>query len=62
MIYNRTTKKTQKATDCSVCQYYDRRYKKCNGIGKNCFEYDDKTMLAVDPVTKLTINLRKLEG
>lgn len=57
MLYNKTTKKVKIARDCLNCKYFDIKTKTCNGIGKNCFEYDEKTKTAIDPVTKLTIKL-----
>lgn len=55
MIFNINTKKVKNDLDCLTCPYFDRYYKKCNGIGKVCFEYDEKTMTIIDPVTKLPL-------
>jgi hypothetical protein len=32
--------------------------KKCEGLNKNCFLYDEKTKTAIDGVTKLPIKLK----
>ena len=55
MLYNRELKQVQKSTQCISCAYFDKRKKKCNGIGKNCFEYDPITQTCLDPITRLTI-------
>lgn len=57
MLYNKNKKKVQKSVDCLTCKYYNHRLKKCEGIGKNCFEYDEKTRTAIDPITRLPIKL-----
>jgi hypothetical protein len=57
MLYNKELKKVKASSDCITCQYFDKKLKKCNGIGKNCFEYDVKTKTAFDPITKLAIKL-----
>lgn len=57
MLYNKERKKIQTNVDCLQCKYWNAKKKKCNGIGKNCFEYDAKTQTAIDPVTKLPIRL-----
>jgi hypothetical protein len=36
---------------------FDRKKKKCNGIGKVCFEFDEKAKIVIDPVTKLPIKI-----
>lgn len=57
MLYNKTLKKTRQQADCLTCDYFDKTYLRCKGIGKNCFEYDEKTKTAIDPITKLPIKL-----
>ena len=57
MLYNKELKKVQTNADCITCTYFDKKKKKCNGIGKNCFEYDEKTKTAIDTITKLPIKL-----
>jgi hypothetical protein len=57
MLYNKELKKVQSNSDCITCKYFDKNKKKCNGIGKNCFEYDLKTKTAIDPITKLPIKI-----
>lgn len=59
MIYNMDKKRKQTNIDCLTCQYFDKQLKKCvGGIGAVCFEYDDKTMTILDPVTKLPLNIK----
>ena len=41
-------------TDCLNCEHFDRKNKKCNGLGKNCFIMD-KTGTLIDPVTGLPV-------
>jgi len=55
MLYNKNLKKVQTKVDCQTCQYFDKKKKKCNGIGKMCFEYDEKTRTCFDPITRLPI-------
>ena len=57
MLYNKDLKKVQASSHCITCPHFDKKNKKCNGIGKNCFEYDPKTRTAIDPITKLPIKL-----
>ena len=57
MLYNNKLKAIHKATDCLTCRCFDKAKKKCGGIGKVCFEYDEKTKTAIDPITKLPIKL-----
>ena len=42
MLYNKQLNKVQTNADCLQCQYFDKKKKKCKGIGKNCFEFDPK--------------------
>lgn len=57
MLFNQETKTVQKNSDCLTCVWFDRKKKKCNGIGKICFEFDEKAKIAIDPVTRLPIKL-----
>lgn len=57
MLYNKTEKRIQKMADCLTCQYFDKKLKKCGGIGKTCFEYDELSKTAIDPITQLPIKL-----
>ena len=43
MLFNKNSHKVQASSDCITCPHFDKKNKKCNGIGKNCFEYDPKT-------------------
>ena len=42
-----------------VKPYYDSKKNRCNGIGKACFEYDEKTQTIIDPVTKLPLKFER---
>lgn len=55
MLYNIEKKKIQTNIDCLTCQYFDNKSKKCIGFGRVCFEYDPKTRVVFDPVTKLPL-------
>lgn len=57
MLYNNERKKIQTNSDCLTCVHFDKKKKKCNGIGKVCFEFDMKTRTMIDPVTKLPIKV-----
>lgn len=60
MLYNKEKERIKKQVDCMTCKYFDKVEKKCNGIGKNCFEYDARTRTVIDPVTKLSIRIDKI--
>ena len=56
MIYNIEKKQIRTDVTCLSCKYFNIEEKKCiNGIGKVCFEYDEKTGIIIDPITKLPI-------
>lgn len=55
MLYNKDLNKVRTKVDCQTCKYFDKKNKKCNGIGKACFEYDRKLGVCIDPITKLPI-------
>lgn len=57
MLYNNNLGKIKTSADCVACFYFDKKLKKCKGIGKCCFEFDEKTNTAIDPITKLPIKL-----
>ena len=57
MLYNNDLKKVQASSQCITCQHFDKKQKKCFGIGKCCFEFDPKTRTAIDPITRLPIKL-----
>lgn len=59
MLYNIVKKKVVASADCLTCENFDKFHKKCNGIGKLCFEYDKITNKIVDPVTKKTIKVKE---
>lgn len=54
-LYNKDLKRVITITDCATCPQFDRKLKKCNGIDKLCFEYDEKTKTCIDGVTHLPI-------
>lgn len=58
MLYNKDKKKVKTNVDCLTCIHYDKTKKKCNGIGKTCFEFDPKTRTVIDPITKMPIKLQ----
>ena len=58
MIYNRELEKEKKSTDCITCRYFNKKTKKCEGLGSICFETDSVGNL-IDPRTGLKI---KKEG
>ena len=55
MLYNKNLKKVQTMVDCQTCEMFDKKKKKCIGIGKICFEYDPKTRTCFEPITGLPI-------
>lgn len=57
MLYNNNLKKVQTNSQCLTCDKFDKKRKKCLGIGKVCFEYDEKTKTLIDPVTKLPLKI-----
>lgn len=57
MLYNKNLKKIKTSVDCLTCPNFDKKEKKCKGIGIVCFEYDPKTKTAIDPISKLPIKL-----
>ena len=59
MLYNKDLKKITQGADCLNCPFLDTKKKMCKGVGKCCFEYDEKTKTAIDHVTKLPIKLGK---
>lgn len=59
MLFNCELGKEQNALQCLKCNYFDKKTKKCNGLGKNCFEYDEKTMTIIDPITRLPLSIGK---
>lgn len=58
MLYNLERNKIQQPTDCITCPHFNVQLKKCEGLNKNCFLYDEKTKTAIDGVTKLPIKLK----
>lgn len=55
MLYDMDNKKTHNALDCVDCKYFDKKLKKCKGLGRRCNEYDPKTMTVIDYFTKLPL-------
>ena len=62
MLYNVKLKKEHTNLDCPACPHFDKKYKRCNGMGKVCFEYDKITQTIFDPITKLPLNLEAING
>lgn len=60
MLYNREKKAIKTALDCNACPYMNSKTKECKGLGKICFEYDEKTQTCIDPILKLPIKLKNL--
>lgn len=58
MLYNTELKKVRTKVDCQTCRWFDKCTKNCQGIGKCCFEYDEKTRTMFDPVTKLPVKIK----
>lgn len=58
MLYHNEKKKVQTNIDCLTCPYFNERERKCEGLGKVCFEYDPKTETCIDPITRLPIKLK----
>ena len=58
MLYNLKKRRIKKATDCASCPYFDKETKKCSGMNKNCFLYDEKTKTIVDGITKLPLKIK----
>lgn len=58
MLYNKEKEKVRLPCDCIVCEHFDKRLKKCTGLGKVCFYYDEKTKVVIDPITGLQIKLK----
>ena len=55
MLLNIETNKIHVNSDCLTCPYFDKKEKRCKGIGKRCFEYDPLTKRIFDPITHLPI-------
>lgn len=58
MLYNLNKKHIKVNADCLTCEYFNRKLKKCEGVGKCCFEYDEKTKTAIDPVSHLPLKIK----
>lgn len=56
MLYNKEQNRVKQDLDCIECIHFDKKEKRCKGIGVNCFEYDQVTQTCLDPVTRLPIN------
>lgn len=59
MLYNFKKQDIQCRTDCFTCEFFDKKAKRCKGLGKNCFEIDKNTMTVYDPITKLPIKVKE---
>lgn len=58
MLYNKKKGNKKKMTDCLECECFDRKEKKCKGLGKVCFIID-KTGTLYDPLTGLPVKGEK---
>lgn len=59
MLYDIMKQSVHKSTFCLECEHFDKYNKRCMGIGKRCFEYDEKTNTIIDPITKLPLRLKE---
>ena len=59
MFYNKGKSRIKQSTDCICCEFFDKKKKKCQGFGKNCFEYDQILQVAIDPITKLPLKFEE---
>lgn len=59
MLYNIELGGIQKPTQCITCPYFNQTLKRCEGLNKNCFLYDDKTDTIIDGVTKLPLKIKR---
>lgn len=59
MLFNIEKKQIKNTTHCLECKHYDKQYNKCSGIGKVCFEYDDKTQTILDPITQMPLKVER---
>ena len=59
MLFNIKEKKVKNTTTCLNCKFYDKKKHKCSGIGKVCFEYDEKTQTLIDPITQMPLKLER---
>ena len=56
MLYNIEQKTIKTDLTCLECPHFDKDLKKCVGIGKVCFEFDQVTNTCIDSVTGLPFN------
>ena len=59
MLYNINLNRVRDINDCITCPAFNKKTKRCEGIDKVCFEYDEATKTIIDGVTKLPINPNK---
>ena len=59
MLYNIELKRVRKPLDCINCPHFNNQFKKCEGLNKTCFLYDEKTQTIIDGVTKLPLKIKK---
>lgn len=57
MLYNIEKKQIKNTSHCLECKYFDKALHRCSGIGKVCFEYDEKTQTLIDTTTGLPLKL-----
>lgn len=51
MLFNTKKNQINGTAFCLECEYFIN--KKCEGLGKICYEYDPYTMKVLDPITHL---------
>ena len=61
MLYNIEKKSVKTDMLCMDCPHYNKQIKKCEGIGKACFEYDEVTQTCIDAVTGMKFDPNKNE-
>ena len=59
MLFNIEEKKIKNTALCVNCKCFDKKTKTCNGIGKVCFEYDEKIQTLIDPITKMPLKIER---
>ena len=60
MLFNIKKNRLNGTADCLKCEYF--KNKKCEGIGRVCFEYDPITKTIFDPITHLAKILKEKDN
>lgn len=61
MLYNKQLKRNTTSVDCLTCKCYNKKEKKCEGLGIICNEIDPFTNTLMDAVTGLPIDIKNKE-